>query len=278
MSFYLVGTTGRLGQAIALEYGNANIKSLPRSVYQDWSLPNQSDLVSSFFDRNIGSPVTIFVASGLLDPNLSYENLLQVNYHLPKNIIDGATKTGSKIITFGTVMEKLVNSKNSYIQTKVKLAEYVTQAVNNNLSVLHLQLHTLFGLGQPSPFMFLGQMLASIKANKSFKMTSGRQLREYHHLMDEARAIKKIVQFAKPGVLNISHGKPLSLKIIAENVFNSLGKTELLHICALPEPDVENYQNILQSIEYVQPNDFRDSLPSIIKYMQDCYSCEVPMT
>ncbi len=274
MTHYLVGARGRLGQAIAHEYADNEIVSLDRSIYKSWSQPCVADQVSRYFDKCSNEGATVFVASGLLDPKLSQEDLLRVNYHLPKNLIDGGAKLGIKIITFGTVMEGLSQSKNPYIQTKTALGEYISTAAATGSPVIHLQIHTLYGVGQPSPFMFLGQMLAAIRDNVQFKMTSGRQLREYHHLVDEAKAIRKIAGSTLFGVVNVSHGKPLSLKMIAHGVFQALGRDDLLRVGALPEPLEENYEKILSPTEMLQQVAFRDSLPAIVQYMKECHSCQ----
>jgi nucleoside-diphosphate-sugar epimerase len=274
VTYYLVGARGRLGQAIAHEYADNEIVSLDRSIYEDWSQPGVPDQVSRYFDKCSNEGTTVFVASGLLDPKRSQEELLRVNYHLPKNLIDGAAKLGIKIITFGTVMEGLLQSKNPYIQTKTALGEYISTVATSGSPVIHLQMNTLYGVGQPSPFMFLGQMLAAIRDNVQFKMTSGRQLREYHHLVDEAKAIRKIADSALSGIVNVSHGKPLSLKIIADGVFHALGRGDLLSVGALPEPPEENYEKILNPIEMLQQVEFRDSLPAIVQYMEECHCCQ----
>lgn len=274
MTLYLIGARGRLGQAIAHEYGADEIVSLDRSIYEDWSQPGVADLISRYFDKRTDGDATVFVASGLLDPKLSQVDLLRVNHHLPKNLIDGVTKLGIKVITFGTVMEGFLQSKNPYIETKTALGEYVSSVAAAGKPAIHLQIHTLYGLGQPSPFMFLGQMLTSIRDNVPFQMTSGRQLREYHHLWDEAKAIRKIASSAAPGLVNLSHGKPLSLRTIAVCVFQAFGKEELLRVGALPEPPEENYEKVLEPSEILQQVAFRDSLPAIVQYMQECRSCQ----
>lgn len=274
MTLYLIGARGRLGQAIAHEYGDSEIVSLDRSVYENWSPPGMADLISRYFDKRINEGATVFVASGLLDPKLSQEDLLRVNYYLPKNLIDGAAKLGIKIITFGTVMEGLLQSKNPYIQSKSALGEYVSTAAATGSPVIHLKIHTLYGMGQPSPFMFLGQILTAIRDNVPFQMTSGRQLREYHHLADEAKAIRQIANSAPPGVVNVSHGDPLSLRAIAESVFQALGKDDLLRVGSLPEPQEENYEKILNRTEILQHVAFRAPLPAIVQYMQECHTCQ----
>jgi len=268
---YLIGARGRLGKAIANEYAGSEFFSLDRSIYEDWSRTGAVDLVSRYFEQCSNDKAIIFVASGLLDPRLSQEGLFRVNYLLAKNVIDGATKLGMKVITFGTVMEGRLQSKNPYIQSKVKLGDYVRAVAREAKPVIHIQLHTLYGRGQPSPFMFLGQMLTAIQTNQPFKMTSGRQLREYHHLRDEAMAVRQVANLASPGVLDLSHGKPLSLKTIAQSVFQNLGKKDLLQLGALPEPPEENYETVLKPTQIAQKITFRDSLPAITQYMQKCY-------
>ena len=271
MAFYLIGGRGRLGRAIAAEYSDSKLVLINRLIYEDWSREGAADQVSNYFDKNVRENSTVFVASGLLDPNLSEDDLIKVNYTLPKNVIDGASKLGVKVITFGTVMEGLIKSKNAYVLSKTDLNNYVEKMLNAERSIKHIQLHTLYGIGHPSPFMFLGQMLLAIKANLPFQMTSGRQLREYHHLEDDAAAIRLIADSSVSGVVNLSHGQPVSLRAIAENVFDALGESQLLRLGALPEPAEENYDRIFRANEIVDSVRFRDVLPNISKYMKNCY-------
>jgi nucleoside-diphosphate-sugar epimerase len=274
MKYYLIGSKGRLGRAIAKEFAGDAICSLHREIYDQWSQQGAADLVSRYFEQCSKEEATVFVASGLLDPRLPEDELFRVNYILPKNVIDGATKHGVNVITFGTVMEGLLQSKNLYIQSKSALGEYSNAVAEEACLATHIQLHTLYGQGCPSPFMFLGQMLAAIQANQDFEMTSGDQLREYHHLADEAVAIRAIVDSVTLGPVNLSHGKPISLKAIAEGVFDMFEKRHLLRLGAIPNPPDENYDKIMPPIEILEEVFFRDSLPAIIEYMQACYSPE----
>ena len=76
MAFYLIGGGGRLGRAIASEYAESNIVLMNRVVYGCWSQDGAADQVSSYFDQNVSEESTVFVASGLLDPNLPEEDLV----------------------------------------------------------------------------------------------------------------------------------------------------------------------------------------------------------
>lgn len=272
MHYYLIGSRGRLGQAIAGAYGINQLHPLSRNEYEEWSQPGAADKVARYFDKNPNKGATLFVTSGLLDPSLSKEDLYSINYLLPVNLIDGASEAGIKVVTFGTVMENLVKSENPYINSKIALKDFIenTSAKKNGVQPLHIQIHTLYGTGQPNSFMFLGQILDSIKNNKPFKMTSGRQLREYHHLSDETIAIKKLVDANFCGVHDISHGKPVTLASIAKCAFDAFGRGDLLHIGALADPAEDNYKKILKPSNIIETVNFRESLPSIVKYLLEC--------
>jgi nucleoside-diphosphate-sugar epimerase len=277
MTVHIIGARGRLGQAIAREYASDELCLLQRSLYESWSAPDSPSQVAHYFEKNARQGDVVFVTSGLLDPNLPNQDLFSVNYHLPKNVIDGASKVGLKVVTFGTIMETLLESKNPYIQSKAALSEYIGSVASADKPVIHMRIHTLYGIGQPSPFMFLGQMLSAIHEDQLFKMTSGRQLREYHHLQDEAAAIRQIECSTQFGVINLSHGKPQSLRHIAEGVFSALGKSELLQVGGLSEPPEENYATIMQPASQLASTAFRESLPAVIEYMQNCYARRIEM-
>ena len=110
MTYYVVGSKGRLGQAICKTFSHDDVVCLDRSIYQDWPNSGSTDIISKYFESVKETNATILVASGLLDPNACSRDLMSVNYILPKNIIDGATKLGFRVVTFGTVMEGLVTS------------------------------------------------------------------------------------------------------------------------------------------------------------------------
>lgn len=263
----VVGGNGRLGQAIVSELAR-NVMVLPRELYKDWSQQGASSKVSRYLESLQKKITAILIPAGLLDPRLNQSDLIQVNFNLPKNIIEGALRLGIKVVTFGSIMEELLQTKNSYVYSKVLLANYVNEAVSAGHPIAHIRLHTLYGVGEPSEFMFLGQILNSLRQDVFFDMTQGRQLREYHHVKDAAKAVLKILDGNSFGVINISHGKPLSLKEIAQNIFQTFGKTSLLRIGTLPEPHAENYSRIFDPPDLLRDIQFRDSMSGIIAYMQ----------
>lgn len=265
----IVGGRGRLGQALAREYADANaeVVVVNREIYQDWASDGAQRAIARYFDRDGQAGDTVlFVTSGLLDPRLSNESLLAVNYHLPRNLLSAVLPLGMQVVTFGTVMEAMPTAGNAYIDSKRLLGEYVNSVADHGAAT-HVQIHTLYGMGSPSPFMFLGQILTALRAGETFRMTSGRQLREYHHVTDDARAIRWLVGSASAGTIALSHGNPVTLRQIADTVFKALGKGELLKVGALPDPAEENYEKIFEPLAFPHAVKFRESLPAIVEYI-----------
>lgn len=260
---FIIGGSGRLGHAINRSYKADNPVSVERSIYQDWWRSGASDDVSRFFERWSGTNSTVFVTAGLLDPKRSEEDLLRVNYLLPKNIIKGSSKVGIRVVTFGTVMEHLFATNNPYIQSKAMLGGYISEAVTLNNMVLHIRLHTLYGRELPSSFMFLGQIYHALMTKSEFKMSPGKQLREYHHVDDDIMAVHALVSSEVKGVIDLSHGKPVSLKELALYIFTAFNSKKLLRIGALPEPEEENFNMVFDPPDLLKNIKFRVTLPSV---------------
>jgi len=271
MNSFLIGSNGQLGQALLGVFQNQKVHCVGPSHYLNWQLKGTSDKISQYFSPFANQGATIIIAAGLLNPKLSSNKLALANYYLPKNIIDAVTNLNIKVVTFGTVMEELSNPPNDYVKSKLKLNTLVTNLAAQNKEVVHLQLHTLLGHGQPHPFMFLGQILASLQANTTFKMTSGKQLREYHRVSDIAESVKTIIDRDITGVRNISHGKPLSLRSIAEAVYSYFGKSDLLKIGALPDPINDIYELVIPQTKNLDKISPHITVEDIRKYMEDCY-------
>lgn len=266
----VIGGRGRLGQAIARQYGPGEAVCVERAVYQDWAEPHAQASIDAFFAPLAGKDASVFVTSGLLDPKLSPDEIWKVNVELPRNIVEAGCRHGVRVTTFGTVMEALLADHNPYVRSKVALGRYVADKAAAGAAVAHVRVHTLFGGGAPSPFMFLGQMLAALEQGTPFKMTLGKQLREYHHVDDDARAIRQLDEAATTGVLDLSHGAPVSLADLAYAVFGTFGVPGQLQIGALPEPREENYGTVFARSPLVAQLPFRDTLPAVVAYLEQC--------
>ena len=268
---FIVGGRGRLGQALARAHDTQAVRCLARADYADWGAAGGAERVRAFFAPWAGSGATVFVASGVLDPKLPAAEHQQVNVDLPAAIIAGAGALGLRVVTFGTVMEGLLAQQNPYVRSKAALGQHVAELAAAGAPVAHVRVHTLFGGdGAPSPFMFLGQVFTALQQRTPFNMTLGKQLREYHHIDDEARAVRLLDDAGVRGVFDLSHGEPLSLAEVARTVFSAFDAGHLLHLGALPEPVEENFATVLARHPLLPPVAYRPALPAIIDYLRAC--------
>lgn len=269
---FVLGARGRLGHAIALSLPADLVTAPARSVYAEWWHDGASDLVSRFLEDRASSVGTVYVAAGLIDPSRPSDEHQKVNYLLARNVIEGATKLGFRVVTFGTVMETVVGdrSANPYFASKVRLGNFVDDFSVKSDLVLHVRIHTLFGGGLPDGFMFLGQMLHSLVNHSEFKMSPGTQLREYHHLDDEVAAIGKLLASGATGSIALSHSAPVTLKDMANYIFDTFKCPELLRVGALPGPANDNYGVLFERPRALVGMTFRETLPALVDYLRTC--------
>ena len=204
---YLIGGNGNLGSSIRMFYENQGVHILDRNIYKNWSEESSIESIQNYFEKDKNNLTSIFVASGLLDPQISFEDLVNVNFSLPKNIIDGVAGFGIRVVTFGSIMEHLSSDLNPYIKSKAMLSRYIQLSPSKTSHVTHFRLHTLYGGGEPKKFMFLGQIYSALKHRRTMRMTHGLVLREYHHIEDDLKAIDSILRTGPSGIHNLNHGK-----------------------------------------------------------------------
>lgn len=264
---FIVGGRGRLGQALREQYRSDEVVCIDRAVYQQWGTSDSLSDITAYFQRYGRSGAVVYICSGLLDPALPGETLDNVNFRLPRNIIQAVSPMGIRAVTFGTAMEEMLTT-NPYVQSKLALSRFVARMSEELTPALHIRIHTLYGGGEPSPFMFLGLIAEALRNDKSFAMTMGRQLREYHHVSDDAAAIRTLVDRSGSGVVELSHGQPVTLRRLAEAVFASAGKGYLLRLGVLPEPQQENFTQVFSRPSILEGVMFRDAVAGVVEYMK----------
>lgn len=269
---FVIGSHGRLGKKLVSAFKKDDVIPLERTVYENWWHENAIDDISYYFERAVGNKsATLFVASGILAPSSTIDDHDKVNYLLPKNLIQGASKVGIRTITFGTIMEQLIrDTENPYIASKIRLGDFISQFSQNCHLPLHIRIHTLYGGGLPSSFMFLGQMLQALQTKTLFKMSSGEQLREYHHIDDDIAAIFTLLNSGTRGITDISHGHAISLKKLATHVFNAFQCLELLSVGSIHAPDKDNYQTSFLPTASLDGLQFREPLSGVVDYLKCC--------
>lgn len=188
---------------------------------------------------------TLVCANGLTDPSVGREALRFSNVTFVQKLWSALREQPNiRILTFGTIHERFAEfcAQNLYFASKAELSNWI-QSLNKK-RLLHLRLHTLYG-GQLKPHMFLGQIANALATNQPFQMTSGAQLREYHHVDDIAEALIGLINkdWAFGPILEINSGKAVRLADLATAIFDDFKKHNLLSIGVKPQPKFENVES-----------------------------------
>lgn len=242
----------------------ASITSLSRQAYEAWNEVDHHAEIQEYFKKYSGTNAVIFITSGILNANQNTTLIEKVNYELPWNVIKALEGFDIKIVTFGTILEQIKTSENSYVQSKIKLSERIQKI--NSKNVIHFRLHTLYGYGLPSEFMFLGQIFTALKNSEEFKMTSGFQIREYHHLDDVVQAIDFLISENITGVADITFGNGIMLRELAVGVFEKFQQKELLKIGEIEVKQIEVFENKYQRNKQISNLNFREPVKGVHTY------------
>ena len=261
----VVGSDGQIGQALVVRLRAA---APERKIFTPaWQALHENP--KREVDRLAGfGPVDWVWASGLTNPKAGSALLLEANFEGPRRAIEVARSyPGQRFLTLGTVHEHFPElcAANPYFESKRRLAEWIRGVPG----ALHVRLHTVYGPA-PQPHMFLGQMVTALAQNRPFRMSSGEQLREYHHVEDVAGALVRLLLRSdwsewSSHTLDLSHGRPLRLRDLAIGVFSALGRESLLELGALGAAASENREVQFQASPAWLLGDVRDPLAGVIE-------------
>lgn len=267
----LLGGSGVLGHALQEKFNSREVTLVSRENVMKWMGKDGSSYIETFIDHLQIKPSLIINAVGITDPLASESELIAANYQLPSNLITAGKRFTPRIVTFGSIMEEVPYSSNSnrYLKSKLLFRDFLasTDAIGSNF--LHLQIHTWYGGIRLHEHMFLGQLLRAIRETSLFEMSEGSQLREYHHILDDMKAIADLISLNSSGIHQINHGEPHSLKDIAEHILAALGAQELLRLGSLPTPQGDNFTFRFACPENLQHVQFRSTLSGIVKDFQE---------
>ncbi len=251
------------------KYSPRHAHFVSRAEYRNWVSTRTSTQITKYFEMNaLYSPIVINTV-GILDPHKSQSQIEALNVDFPLRLFDAIQPLNGKLATFGTILEEFPNlcKLNPYLASKLKLAETL-MAMGSENTFAHFRLHTWYGGLNLQPHMFLGEIVKAINSNKKFKMSSGKQLREYHHIEDDVSCIMKLLEHNAGGVLQISNGDAKPIIEIAENIFSYFDKESLLQINSSSEPPNENLSTRFQPLKEVSNQLFRPLFPNLTTYLE----------
>jgi nucleoside-diphosphate-sugar epimerase len=268
----LIGNTGFLGRAIELQLRSS------QNPYDSLIVPDHRALVAALLHPSGGGEVLkpllnsklrqdFIFSVGLVDPHRDQVELDRINVDAPLRLLERLCKIASqqqwRLITFGTVLAGYPDLAvtNPYLRSKARLlAAWQEHSRSLPFAWIHTQMHTLYGGAKPPhEFMFTGQMLSALRSRSVFRMSSGTQVREYHHLDDIAKSVVSFLaaQGEEPFLLELSSGAPMRVRDLAYAVFDHFGARELLSIGARPnrQPEVfdSRHRRTTHLIAYREP-------------------------
>ena len=227
--------------------------------------------------RRLGKPQVWIFAVGVTDPSRPEDELMRINVEAPVKLHSAlcrAVAQGEQIrfATFGSVLEERseMAAGNPYIRSKARLnGLWRERASTSIVPWTHYQLHTLDGRQPPHAFMFLGQMEAALRQQIPFPMSSGDQLREYHHADDAATNVLHHLRTATPRTdrVAMSSGYATRLRELAEAAFHHFGRLDLLRVGTLPAQRGEVFEAHYRRSEHVVA--FRDPIRGVIAWLEE---------
>ena len=265
----ILGQKGNLAVSLLRQFPQA--KTIGKNEFLKW-LKNPGILNELFSELEVSpGEVDVFNCAGITNAKTDVNQINLANYDLPAFLSEQSTKLDYRLITFGTIMEQLPKyaMSNPYLDSKLRFYRQFQSKESWVSANLHIQMHTLYGGSHIHPHMFLGQIYSSLVNKESFKMSGGEQIREYHHVDDAARAIKKIGEAQQSGLKNISSGEPRKLKDIATAIFGHFGANRLLHLSSDVMNENDNLDLIFKKPVELQSMEFRPTIQNIIKWLEE---------
>ena len=256
----VLGSTGLIGST--WKRFHTSSVAVERSVIENW-FSNKSEIsLAKFFDRlPHDKEIEIHFCFGNTNSKESLNRLMEVNCKWPLGIARQALRRNFRIVTYGSALE-IFGIRNNYFDSKRAFAVELGALETKNLWT-NVNLHTLYSNSSPHPHMFLGQIYSSLKDKTQFHMSSGMQLREFHHVDDDVAIIDNALRLKYTQNLEISHGKPLKLIQVAEHLFDSFALSELLKRNNHLDNPNDNYSKIFVAKPYQDTIIHRDPLTSI---------------
>lgn len=102
-----------------------------------------------------------------------------------------------------------------------------------NLSVAWGRMFFLYGPGE-DPRRLVPSVARALRAGERAKVTEGRQVRDFLHVTDAARAFVALLMSDVAGAVNIGSGTGVSLRLIVETLERMAGRRDAIDFGAIP--------------------------------------------
>lgn len=121
-----------------------------------------------------------------------------------------------------------------YAATKVALASILQQfAQITEMEMAWIRLFYQYGPMEDERRL-IPAIITSLLRDEVVKITKGEQIRDFLHVEDVASAICAVANSHLSGIVNVGSGQPITVREIALELGDLLGKTHLINLGALP--------------------------------------------
>lgn len=254
----VIGASGFVGQYVKAELEHRCLEVTctrrPRSEAgkPGWIPLDIDDPPASL--EQLGNPdVVIHLAWSHLD---NYRSLAHFETELPRqyNFLSKLVELGvPRIVVAGTCLEygqlfgplredMPLSPTTPYGFAKDMLRRQLEQlARQRTFELVWGRLFYVYGEGQRDSSLFSALKLAVSRGDRSFKMSSGEQLRDFLPIEAAARILVDLALSKQAvGVVNVCSGKPISVRSLVENWLSLLGAQMELQLGHYPIPDYES--------------------------------------
>ena len=169
----------------------------------------------------------------------------------------------------------VIVSTNSYVRLKYELSEYITNNYDKE-RYIHLRLHTLYGGKTLNTNLFLGKLVKSLELGQVFEMSSGRQLRQYHHVDDILKILIGQMEKDRSGVLEIGGLQAMTLREIATLVVSNYGDVSKIKFSPRLDQDSDIYHSLEPAGLILSQRELRDRKSVILRYVKQFLSRKSP--
>jgi nucleoside-diphosphate-sugar epimerase len=194
---------------------------------------------------------------------------MRINYEIPLKILESFKGQISTFVNFGSVLENYVlSSTNGYLKSKKMLANALKDW-KQEIRILDFKLHTVYGGLTNPPHMLVGHLERIIRERSVLLLSSGKQIREYHHVDDLVPALVEYIEEEESsGEIAVNTGQSLRIREMVFDVMKEFRLEKKLQFDRLDDPVDDNYSDFTQPTSWTTKFHFREPIPGITEYLK----------
>lgn len=271
-TYVLVGSTGAVGSCLTSHLPDSTIAISGQRV-RHWISQSNSRNFKMALETDLPnlskSSLVLINCVGITNPLGNIDELVKVNYEFPLRLLQSLDEKIATFVNFGSVLESFVqDDTNAYLNTKVRISTAL-RMFDTKTRLINFKLNTIYGGYKNPAHLLIGQLENSIKMRTTLPLSSGSQIREYHHLRDVSIVLSDIIQQGSVfGEIDLNYGFATTIRDVIYQVMRNLNLDHLLDFDFREDPVNDNYNYWPSKSEYLKGYTFRDPVAGITSYLQ----------